>query len=463
MTRRAVTSLALAAALAAGCGGRDDGPGPDGSGRAAAHASTTPATGTTGAGEPGPAATARDRGPITAAGVSEHLRALQRIADRSGGNRAAGTRGDRETADYVAARLRTLGWHVRTEDVTFPFFRRRGRPVLADLRHRRDFSVLEYSPGGDVRARVRPLDTQACEAAALTPVRRGEILLVARGSCTFRRKARNAQRAGAAALVVADQGASEPASGTLARPHGIDIPVVAVTGAAAARLARADAPVRLKVDTVSEQRRTRNVIADSPGTAAAGRGVAGADAGATGEAAPTRRIVMAGAHLDSVEEGPGINDDGSGVAALLEVAERVADRPGVRLGFWAAEELGLYGSRRHVRELTRAERRRIAVYLNLDMVGSPRPRPMVYDTDDVIEQTLRRALPGAEGEIDLGASSDHTPFQRAGIPVGGLFTGASARTDPCYHRACDTVRSADAAMTARMAEATATALRRLHR
>jgi Zn-dependent M28 family amino/carboxypeptidase len=257
-----------------------------------------------------------------------------------------------------------------------------------------------------------------------------------------RRKARSAQQAGAAALLVVDREARRPVPGTLGRPSGIDIPVLAVTADAAARLARTDAPVHLRVDTVSEQRTTRNVLAETAGA---------------------ERVVMAGAHLDSVEEGPGINDDASGVASLLELAERLSDRPGLRLGFWAAEELGLYGSRRYVGLLNRAQRRAIDAYVNLDMVGSPHPRPVVYDTDDAVERTLRRAFSGDEGEIELGASSDHAPFERAGIPVGGLFTGASQKTDPCYHRECDTIRSADADMAARLAQATAIALPRLAR
>jgi Iap family predicted aminopeptidase len=385
------------------------------------------------------------RAPIEAADIRRHLEALQDIADRSDGNRAAGTDGDTQTAEYVADQLRAAGWRVRFQRVTFPFFAERGEPELDGLRRRRDFRVLEYSPGGDVRARVRPLDTPACDAAALAPVQDGEIALVARGTCTFRRKAINAREAGAAGLVVVDREArgDGPISATLGRPHGVGIPVVVVTADAAARLARSDAPVRLKVDTVSEQRETRNVLAETRGT--------------------ERDVVMAGAHLDSVEEGPGINDDGTGVAALLEVAERLADRPGLRLGFWAAEELGLYGSRRYVRDLDAAERRAIAAYVNLDMVGSPRPSPMVYDTDDVVERVLRRALEGDEEEIRIGDASDHAPFEDAGIPIGGLFTGATERTDPCYHRACDTVRSADAQMAARMARATQAALPRLAR
>lgn len=376
---------------------------------------------------------------IRAPDVFEHLQALQRIADRNEGNRAAGTDGDRETAEYIAAQLRRSGWSVRFETVRFPFFQEVGTPTVTGLRRGRDFEVLEYSPGGDVTARVRPLDDQGCEPAALGPVEEGDIVLLARGRCTFRRKAQNAEKAGARVLLVVDREADEPTPATLGRPAGAGIPVISVTSDAATELARAQGEITVRVKTESEERETRNVIA---------------------ETRPSATTVMAGGHLDSVEEGPGVNDNASGVAALLEVAERTSDRSGLRLGFWAAEELGLYGSTEYVDGLDDDERRALTVYLNVDMVGSPRPRPQVYDTDDEIERVLRRAFPGEEGETTLGASGDHAPFGDATIPVGGLFTGASARTDPCYHRRCDTARSADAEMAARMARAARTALLR---
>jgi Peptidase family M28/PA domain len=384
---------------------------------------------------PPTATTPTPAGPIAETDIREHLAALQRIADRNGGNRGAGRPGDRATSDYVARMLRAAGWTVRFQTVSFPFFQLRGRPTVQGLARGRDFSVLQYSGSGRVTGRVTAIDDQACTQAALAPVRRGDIAVVARGTCTFRVKARNAQRAGAAALVVVDREAGEPVRATLGDPEAVDIPVLAVSAGAGARLARARGRVTLRVQTISQRRRTRNVLAETPG------------------AAPGGRFVMAGAHLDSVAAGPGINDNGSGIAALLEVAERLAGRPGLRLGFWGAEELGLHGSRRYVRGLDGRERRELIAYLNFDMVGSPRPRPQVYDTDNDAERALRRAFGGPEQEIRLGGASDHAPFQRAGIAVGGLFTGAGRRADPCYHRRCDGLDNVDLAMNAKMARA----------
>ena len=389
---------------------------------------------------------------VTRAGLEEHLRALQQIAARNGGNRAAGTPGDAASVDYVSARLREAGYAVRLQPVSFPFFQPRGARLAANgrrLRSGADFRLLTYSGSGRAAGRVRAAGL-GCSRRAFTGLPQGAVALVRRGRCLFSVKARNAERAGAAALLVTDpEIVDEPFSATLGAP-GIGIPVL-VLGADAADRLRPGARARLAVDTVSERRSATNVLAEAPGGGSS-------------------RVLMAGGHLDSVPAGPGMNDNGSGVAALLEMAEAVAGRSGgarVRLAFWAAEELGLYGSRHYVSSLSGAERRRIQGYLNLDMVGSPNAVPEVYGTGPGITAALRRALSGRTPSTGLGGGSDHAPFRRAGIPVGGLFTGASGDgpgdrpRDPCYHRRCDTIDNVDRRVLLRMARAAARALTEL--
>ena len=412
--RRLLVAAALAAAVT-GCGGGGDDPPGRTTATTAAEAPPAP-------------------GPIDAAGIARHLRALERIARRHSGNRAAGTPGEAATVDYVERTLRDAGWRVTRQDVSWPVFENRRTPVLGDLRHERDFVTAEYSGSGELEARVRPFDSEACDAAALGDLDARDVAVVARGTCTYRDKALNAQRAGAGALVVVDRTEREPVAATLGDPAGIDIPVLAATGEAAAKLR---GTVRLVVQTVSEKRTTPNLIAETGGA---------------------ERVVMAGAHLDSVKAGPGINDDGSGIAALLEIARRTAGTPGLRLGFWTGEELGLFGSRRYVDQLGKAARGRIAAYVNLDMVGTPKGRTLVYDTDDEVEDVLREHV-DERGEEDLGEDSDHAPFAAAGIAIGGIFTGL----DRCYHRACDTVANTDAARAAELAAAAQEALTELAR
>jgi Zn-dependent M28 family amino/carboxypeptidase len=185
-------------------------------------------------------------------------------------------------------------------------------------------------------------------------------------------------------------------------------------------------------------------------------------------------VVMAGAHLDSVQRGPGINDNGSGSAALLEVAEQMAKvkpRNKVRFAWWGAEEAGLVGSTAYVNSLSQAEQDKIALYLNFDMVGSPNYVFFIYDGDNSdgvgapagppgsaeIEETFEHFYSSVNEPFkgtDFSGRSDYGPFIAVGIPSGGLFTGAEGiktaeeaaiwggtagqQYDPCYHLACDT-------------------------
>ncbi|MEU5114838.1 M28 family metallopeptidase [Streptomyces longwoodensis] len=197
----------------------------------------------------------------------------------------------------------------------------------------------------------------------------------------------------------------------------------------------------------------------------------------------TTRVVMAGSHLDSVTAGPGINDNGSGSAAVLETALAVS-RAGLqptrhlRFAWWGAEELGMVGSRYYVNNLSSTNRSRISAYLNFDMIGSPNPGYFVYDDDPTIEQTFKTYFSGlgvpTEIETEGDGRSDHAPFKNVGIPVGGLFSGAdyvktSAQAakwggtagqpfDRCYHSSCDTITNLNDTALDRNADALAYAV-----
>jgi aminopeptidase S len=199
-------------------------------------------------------------------------------------------------------------------------------------------------------------------------------------------------------------------------------------------------------------------------------------------------VLVLGAHLDSVEEGPGINDNGSGVAAVLEVALRLAEqgavpRDRIRFAFWGGEEDGLHGSEHYVEELSSGEAAAHVAYLNVDVVGSPNAVAFVYDGDGsdteeagpegsgAVERVFLDIL-SAEGveALPFGfiEDSDYDAFVKAGIPAGGLFTGdagtkseAEAQTfggqageqyDECYHEACDTIDNVDMTVLEQMTE-----------
>ncbi|GFH36221.1 M28 family metallopeptidase [Streptomyces pacificus] len=180
------------------------------------------------------------------------------------------------------------------------------------------------------------------------------------------------------------------------------------------------------------------------------------------------QVLMAGAHLDSVSSGAGMNDNGSGSAGVLETALAVSraelqPEKHLRFAWWGAEELGLVGSRYYVGNLSSTDRAKVSGYLNFDMIGSPNPGYFVYDDDPVIEQTFKDFYAGigvpTEIETEGDGRSDHASFKNVGIAVGGLFTGASRTKstaqaqkwggtagqafDRCYHTSCDTTSNID--------------------
>ncbi|MFF4293201.1 M28 family metallopeptidase [Streptomyces vinaceus] len=194
-------------------------------------------------------------------------------------------------------------------------------------------------------------------------------------------------------------------------------------------------------------------------------------------------VLMSGSHLDSVTAGPGINDNGSGSAAILETALAVSraqlqPTKHLRFGWWGAEELGMVGSKYYVNNLPAAEKSKISGYLNFDMIGSPNPGYFVYDDDPTIEQTFKNYYAGVgiptEIETEGDGRSDHAPFKSAGIPVGGLFSGADyTKTaaqaqkwggtsgqafDRCYHASCDTSANIDDTALDRNSDAIAYAI-----
>ncbi|MDQ3121821.1 MAG: M20/M25/M40 family metallo-hydrolase [Actinomycetota bacterium] len=373
---------------------------------------------------------------LSRARLRADLVALERIADRAGGNRAAGTTGYRASVAHVRKELERAGYTPRVLGFPFVLYRERVERGMQIAPTRRDLRIeaLDYSPStpkGGLRARVVAAD-DGCEPGDFDGVR-GFIALARRGTCFFAVKARNAANSGAIALLVFN---AEPGlfDGTLGDPQASPIPVAGIDGAVGPELASASGSiVELELETSRQRSTSKNVIADTqPGA---------------------RSVLLVGAHLDSVLVGPGINDNATGVAALLEIA-RVARRRypdlSVRFAFWGAEELGLFGSSAYAKG---ADRSRIVGYLNFDVLGSPSRERTVYKGGPFAARWLgyfeRRGLRATQ--IHIGGRSDHFPFERIGIPTGGLFAGDYA----CYHRACDRLESIDLAVFDQLARAAA--------
>ena len=432
--------------------------------------SQTPGPGASAAGSIGPL------GLVAPGGIQADLEALEAIAEANGGVRTAGTPGYEASVEYVAGKLRELGYAVQTPSFEMATFAEEPGATIevaggATFAGGPDFHAMIYSASGDLSARIAEVgygDNQSggCSPSDFADFPRGAIALAPPGSCFRREAVVNAVDAGAVAFIVAYPQWSTNAvrRPTLIFPEGIDIPAISASGEMGDALraaAEGRRQVTISVHTEIGSATVRNVIAESHGVA--------------------DHVVMLGGHLDSVHDGPGINDNGSGSAALLGVARVLADRhPSVRVrfAFWAGEEFGLLGSRDYVASLRSAERAEISAYLNFDMLGSPNYVPFVYDAPsaalgskqiaDFLVSYLEDAGIGAE-PTDLGSSSDHASFDGLGIPTGGIFTGATemksaaqatkfggtadAPMDACYHLACDTVENVNVDLVAAFAQA----------
>jgi len=410
--------------------------------------------------------------------VREHQAAFQEIADANDGNRFSGLPGYDESVDYVVETLEAAGYDPEVQEFDYLAFEVVGPSVLQQVAPNSityqegvDFGAITQSDPGDVTAAVTPVDlqlglgntsTSGCEASDFAGFPAGNIALLQRGTCTFEIKAENAAAAGAVGIVIFNQGNTAapdrnniPAV-TLTANNTSGIPVIGTTYALGVTLANTPGlRMRVFANTLRQVLPTFNVLAEKTG-------------------ANDDNVVMAGAHLDSVLAGPGINDNGSGSAALLEIAEQLANtntRNTIRFAWWGAEESGLVGSTNYVNGLSQAEKDRIALYLNFDMIGSPN---YIFMTQDADQSSFTAPVPVPDGSIEIedlfesfytlrgepyddaafDGRSDYQAFIVNDIPAGGLFTGAEvpktaeqqaiwggtvgAQFDPCYHQACDT-------------------------
>lgn len=416
---------------------------------------------------------------MQASKVMTHLQALQDIASANGGTRAAGLPGYQASLDYVKATLEGAGYVVTQQAFPFTAYYPQGpgtlqitAPTPDDYEWEVDFTYLSQSDPGDVTASLVPVDLQlgpdntsssGCEAEDFTGFPAGAIALLQRGTCNFELKAENAAAAGASGVIIFNQGNTEDRMGlinaTLGDGYEGGIPALFATYDNGVAWAGTEAlQLRLVVDVVREKTQTYNLVAETK------RG-------------NPNNVVMVGAHLDSVFEGAGVQDNGSGSAAILELAlqmRKAHPLNKVRFAWWGAEESGLVGSTHYVSNLTPEEKARIKVYLNFDMIASPNFAYFIYDGDGsqyglegppgsaavekLFEQYYgKRALPFEGDEITF--RSDYAQFFTDGIAFGGLFTGAEVLKseaqaalyggeagvafDPCYHQSCDDISNID--------------------
>ena len=427
---------------------------------------------------------------VTVAGIHEHLDAFQAHADANGGIRFAGLPGHDASAQYVYDRAAAAGYDVRFQEFEYDaaedlslLIKMTPLPVRPYLRFQEFLGATQSVPGDvtdtlvavDIKIPSTGGSTSGCDDGDYAGFPAGAIALVQRGTCSFLDKVNKAAAFGAAAVVLMNEGNAPDRMG-LFNPliAGSTIPTVAATFAAGDELRNGvtngttSTTVRVKNGFFFQTLTTRNVIADSPG-------------GATGN------TVVVGAHLDSVIDGPGIQDNGSGSAAILEIAEqmvKVKARNHVRFIWFSAEESGLIGSDHYVDQLSEEERGEIAAMLNFDMIASPNFARFVYDGSDPAAPAGSAAIEDVFNDYfdsrglayeptPFNGRSDYGPFIAVGIPAGGLFTGAEGiktpaqfglyggtagiAYDPCYHQACDTIANVNDTALDQMSDAAAAA------
>ncbi|ORX87360.1 aminopeptidase [Basidiobolus meristosporus CBS 931.73] len=402
---------------------------------------------------------------ITLKGLLRHTDNLQKFANQNNHTRVFGSKGHRLTLDYIHKLVKDAGYEVTLQEFTAPYSEVTAEKleVLGKGYEIGAMRSTASTPAGGLTAPLILIpDTKGaagCNNKSFAGLNlNGKIALIERGSCAFNDKSVNAAKHGAVAAVIYN---NSPGGlrGTLGNEGTSAIP----TGGVSQEVGRAlidllkKGKVKATIDIgeLREDRKTYNIIAETKG-------------------GDPNHVILLGAHTDSVRAGPGINDNGSGSSALLEVAYQFRDlrpRNKVRFGWWAGEEFGLLGSKHYVKTMGKADIDNVAVVLNFDMVASPNYIIRTYNGDssglpvpagsEVITKLFEDHFEAKdvvyESSVVPYSRTDVGPFAAVGIPSGGLDTGAEkikteeqarkfggkagVALDPCYHQACDTTEN----------------------
>ncbi|KAJ3107608.1 hypothetical protein HDU97_003602 [Phlyctochytrium planicorne] len=413
---------------------------------------------------------------IKETGLETHLQAFEKISAEHHGSRSI-ENGYNSSAAYIVQQLKEkTNYAITIQPFQYLHFENVSPPTLSiaglerSIQVGKDFDTVTNSGSGSLKNVRLQAVVSGCSLEDFATFQPGSVALIGGSptACLSGAKISNAIKAQAAAVLFYTSlpyGGPPPAR---ANKDAAETPVIGIAHPLALDLLQLVAssvggvPVRVDIETSTRFRNitTINVIADTP-------------------AGDPDKIIVAGSHLDSVPEGSGINDDGSGSSATLEVALKLYStglskklRNKVRFAWWSAEELGLLGSTHYVDDLAKnhpEELRKIVLNLNNDMIGSPNGVRFIYNGREAENATLRQPSGVIqsifEDFFDLAKKphdptpfdgrSDYGGFLKYGIPAGGLFTGAEGiKTveqakrfggtpgipyDPCYHQSCDTL------------------------
>jgi aminopeptidase YwaD len=353
----------------------------------------------------------RDSQAVATTDVARALRHIEYLAVTIG-SRPAGSEQEREAAAYIAGVLEEAGYQVHLEEFQFD--------------SQVDESTLTI-PGAAPLAAIAMQAEDRLEAAGVAVFGGfgrdddlanvaidGRVVVYDRGIVTFRDKVIAAEAAGAVAVVVVNDrdGLFRGSLGD----YRASIPVLGVSGAdREAVMAAIGGPITVSVIAGTQTQVSQNVVASATGG---------------------QCEAYLGAHYDSVPQGPGANDNASGVAVVLEIA-RLHRREGLCVIAFGAEEVGLFGSRDYVAQHLAGS---AAFMLNVDMAGRD-DGAVVVGNNDLTEAILNAiADAGVASTLRPGtfppfASSDHVSFEAVGVPAVTFNSG----NDSAIHTADDAI------------------------
>ena len=322
------------------------------------------------------------------------------------GPRESTTQQELEAAEYLGDRFASFGYSVQLQ----PF-------VVETLS--RELSALVLSGPPREKVEVVPLVRSATGEFSGNLISvglareddipedglEGMVALAERGVITFEEKTNQLSQAGAVAVVIYNNRPGD-FQGILLTPA--KIPVLAISREDGRRIEEllSAGVVEALITVKKEERDSRNVVAEMRG--------------------PGDEVVVLGGHYDTVPNISGANDNASGTAVLLTLAEELSREPPpftVRLIAFGSEELGLLGSRHYLDSLTNSELARIRAMFNFDALGTGNfgllgNRELTGLAEELAATHRIDAMvrPGLEG-----GDSDHSSFANEGIPVLMFF------------------------------------------
>ncbi|KAL6703350.1 hypothetical protein ACN47E_009768 [Coniothyrium glycines] len=353
---------------------------------------------------------------------------LQEIAyNTEGKNRVIGSKGHEDTVAYIKEQLGQFPDYYTVETQAVPLNIGYNATLTANNKTIEAFATT-LAPGGTVTGPLVAIPNLGCEEADFPESLQGKVALIKRGTCSFGEKVILAAAKGAGAVIAWNnaEGTLEGYSLQVLYPKGDFVPTVGITmGQGEALLAQLTAGVAINVVLSSDVKLydTYNVIAET-------------------KAGDHDNVIHVSGHSDSVTAGPGINDNGSGTISILEIAIQLTNftvNNAVRFSWWTGEEAGLLGAEFYVHELSQAEKDKIRLLLDFDMMASPNFAYQIYDGDgSAFNLTGPAGSAEAEHEfaayfdsiglnhteIEFDGRSDYGPFLEAGIAAGGIAGGA---------------------------------------